>query len=975
MVSNSLLKSAKKISTRIINLSLVSIIGLSSLVVATPLLFSASASALSPSVNGYATIQEAIDNAGSGATITLSSGTYQLNSQIRIVNSVHIIGAGDSTIITVGNTAWANATGSKGYAPLITISAGNNAVTLENIKVTGASNIAMASCEGTISHCTDYGHGVNVVSSSNVTLNNVTSVSNQAAGLIVNGSNVTANNLITGNNGWHSSVNVDPGSGVITPSVFTLNSGNLGDAKQIWSDGSHVSVSAMVTVNAPGFRMYKVGGTIMGYFWSNRELTNAATITRSGATTWYAHIQNAINDAISGDTVSVGRGTYVENLVISKALTLSGAGQGLTIIEPAVSSPNPCTDTTLCGSSSAASNVILTQASNITIHDLTVEGDNPNLTSTIVRNGADVDARNGIVEDNTIGTQFNNLTIYNTTVRDIYRRGVYASSGGSDFNIHDNTVNNVEGDGSSIGMFASSATGVFAHNTVSLTYDAISANHSRGIQFLYNTISSSDSGIHTDNSGDGGIGNDLIQGNIITTGTTSSIDPTSYGIWDFVPYRQVTIDNNTINNVDYGVATFGQGAIVTTLVTNNHINLSNLAGSRGAFVTTDQLGNGTQNVSTSFIGNTISNAETGFYVESPGSKTATVTAHSNTITGFTTAYNNNSSTTQDAMNNYWGFTSPNFLSIIHGVVTHNPWYADAAMTIPATASALGGSTPTMTFGAVPPMAITTSSGIVKVDIPTGLTVTGPAGWDGIVSLPVPTSTFVITPDPGHTFTPIEAISIGAGDTHLTLDQPVKLDFVNQAGKQAGWSQAGVFHKITAVCDSATAPTLSLGADCKINVGADLIVWTKHFTAFVVYTDTTTAVTTTTTSATTTQNYVVIAGDTLSDIGIKFGVDWNLIANYNGIDAPYTIYPGQVLKLVTSNVVTPVVVTAPNEATSTPGKVLGDSISPQIGTAASTVASKPASTFKAKWYYLVVAVVLASITYFAYKRSKKSSKEV
>ena len=970
MVSNSLLKSAKEISTRIINLSLVSIIGLSSLVVATPLLFSASASALSPSVNGYATIQEAIDNAGSGATITLSSGTYQLNSQIRIVNSVHIIGAGDSTIITVGNTAWANATGSKGYAPLITISAGNNAVTLENIKVTGASNIAMASCEGTISHCTDYGHGVNVVSSSNVTLNNVTSVSNQAAGLIVNGSNVTANNLNTSNNGWHRSVNVDPGSGVITPSVFTLNSGNLADATQIWSDGSHVNVSAIVAVNAPGYRMYSVGGTITGYFWSNRELTNAATITRSGATTWYAHIQNAINDAISGDTISVGAGSYSENLYITQSLNLVGAGQASTTIYPAVSNPT------------GANNVITIQADNVNLHDFTIDGANPLLVGGVSIGGASVNANRGIMTDPS--QNHTNITIHDVTVKNIYLRGIQLGGSISTpsffFSITHNTVQNVQGDiNSSIAIFNRGGTGEISNNNVSGTPDAISANNSRGTQFLNNVITNSASGIHTDNAGGSGGTSDLIQGNQISNGVGDGLTgypvTGSFGIWVYSPYAQTTVDNNTITNVKNGLASFGQGAAVTTIFTNNHLNLNHIVGSLGALLSTDVPFSNQTDMSASFTGNTISNAETGFYVESPGSKTATVTAHYNTITGFTTAYNNNSSTTQDAMNNYWGFTSPNFLSIINGVVTHNPWYTDAAMTIPATASALGGSTPTMTFGAVPPMAITTSSGIVKVDIPTGLTVTGPAGWDGIVSLPVPTSTFVITPDPGHTFTPIEAISIGAGDTHLTLDQPVKLDFVNQAGKQAGWSQAGVFHKITAVCGSATAPTLSLGADCKINVGADLIVWTKHFTAFVVYTDTTTADTTTTTSATTTQNYVVIAGDTLSDIGIKFGVDWNLIANYNGIDAPYTIYPGQVLKLVTSNVVTPVVVTAPNEATSTPGKVLGDSISPQIGTAASTVASKPASTFKAKWYYLVVALVLASITYFAYKRSKKSSKEV
>ena len=43
-------------------------------------------------------------------------------------------------------------------------------------------------------------------------------------------------------------------------------------------------------------------------------------------------------------------------------------------------------------------------------------------------------------------------------------------------------------------------------------------------------------------------------------------------------------------------------------------------------------------------------------------------------------------------------------------------------------------------------------------------------------------------------------------------------------------------------------------------------------------------------------YTVKAGDSLSAIGAKTGVDWKTIAALNGISSPYTIHPGQVLKL-------------------------------------------------------------------------------
>ena len=41
-------------------------------------------------------------------------------------------------------------------------------------------------------------------------------------------------------------------------------------------------------------------------------------------------------------------------------------------------------------------------------------------------------------------------------------------------------------------------------------------------------------------------------------------------------------------------------------------------------------------------------------------------------------------------------------------------------------------------------------------------------------------------------------------------------------------------------------------------------------------------------------YTVVAGDTLSGIGAKLGVDWRSIASSNGISSPYTIYPGDQL---------------------------------------------------------------------------------
>ena len=61
-------------------------------------------------------------------------------------------------------------------------------------------------------------------------------------------------------------------------------------------------------------------------------------------------------------------------------------------------------------------------------------------------------------------------------------------------------------------------------------------------------------------------------------------------------------------------------------------------------------------------------------------------------------------------------------------------------------------------------------------------------------------------------------------------------------------------------------------------------------------------------------YKVVSGDTLSKVGAKTGIDWKKIAELNGIEPPYTLKIGQVLKLketvvVESTTTVPLKVTA------------------------------------------------------------------
>lgn len=403
---------------------------------------------------------------------------------------------------------------------------------------------------------------------------------------------------------------------------------------------------------------------------------------------YYGTIQAAIDDANSGDVIYIPTGTYVENVLVDQSVTLYGDGTG-TIVMPAVSNPNPCTGSSLCGG--AASNVFLVQANDVVIHDLLVDGNNPDLTGGIVRGGADLDARNGIIK-NTAGT-YNNLEVYNVTVQNIYLRGIY--SPGGTFNFHDNTVTNVQGDGYSIGMFAWYGPGTMANNTVSYANDAISANHSKGIQFLNNTVTHSLSGIHTDNSNDGGGVADLIQDNSVDcTGTSGA-----YGIWTFVPYVAPTVNHNTVTNCSISLSAWGQGAPVTTLFTNNTATgNAHETGSVGAYITTDLISWGYADVSVRFTGNIITGFETGVFFaadqqswnpEPYVAETIKADFSCNQIDDNTFGMNKDTSGTYliDASPNWWGSASgpgpvgPGTGDTIAAGISYFPWSENTACTL------------------------------------------------------------------------------------------------------------------------------------------------------------------------------------------------------------------------------------------------------------------------------------------------------
>jgi len=137
----------------------------------------------------------------------------------------------------------------------------------------------------------------------------------------------------------------------------------------------------------------------------------------------------------------------------------------------------------------------------------------------------------------------------------------------------------------------------------------------------------------------------------------------------------------------------------------------------------------------------------------------------------------------------------------------------------------------------------TTIGAINVEIPANIQITaGTSTWNGIINVPQikENSAVTATPDSGNTAAVSAVIEIGFGNTLLSFDKAVRIKITGQAGKYAGYSRNGVFTPIINVCSAdlqAIGDALAAGGDCKISVGSDLIIWTKHFTNFVTYTQT------------------------------------------------------------------------------------------------------------------------------------------
>ena len=375
-------------------------------------------------------------------------------------------------------------------------------------------------------------------------------------------------------------------------------------------------------------------------------------------------IQEGVDLVSAGGIVHVAAGTYVENVTVPKGIQITGAGV-TTVVEPAISSPTCAGGSSLCA---GVSNVFLVQADDVTIDHLKIDGDNPALNGTVV-GGANVDARNGIITNHPAGI-FTNLSVHDVTVKNVFLRGIYASSGGT-FNFTNNTVDNVQGEDNSVAIFSFTGAGVMNGNTVSNAGVAVGTNHSSGTQLTNNIVTASGNGVQSSNEGDGGGSPDVITGNNVS-GCTGA------GILIFVPYLSETASGNTVSGCSRGLVAEAScnlagnnscpGAVIPTATFSNNT-VTGVMGGDGLFISTTSEGFGDGEVHANADHNTFSGPGRSVHVDETGTALATTTISRNALTSLV----NDGATTVDARCNWWGSSTGPATGQTFGSVTGAPY--------------------------------------------------------------------------------------------------------------------------------------------------------------------------------------------------------------------------------------------------------------------------------------------------------------
>ncbi len=120
-------------------------------------------------------------------------------------------------------------------------------------------------------------------------------------------------------------------------------------------------------------------------------------------------------------------------------------------------------------------------------------------------------------------------------------------------------------------------------------------------------------------------------------------------------------------------------------------------------------------------------------------------------------------------------------------------------------------------------------------------ITGPPDWDGVVNLPTFTEVHVpvVSGPDGGTGNVRSTLHMGLYDDMLTFDKPIRVTFEEKAGQNVLFHRGGGDDEPVSIDETCShndhesvSVQLNGTGECKIDVDADLTVWTFHFTDFI-----------------------------------------------------------------------------------------------------------------------------------------------
>ena len=357
----------------------------------------------------------------------------------------------------------------------------------------------------------------------------------------------------------------------------------------------------------------------------------------------FFYIQNGVDGGNAGDIVRVAAGTYIENIVIDKALTFLGAGQDSVLVYTDSSDVGPS-----IGSSFQGSQMVIVQADNVTIDGFTFDGDNPDLTPT-----GTLDARNGIITNYNLGN-WDSLTVSHCTVKNIYFRGIYATALSSitGINFDHNTVHNVKGVSmQSAGIMLWGGEGYVDNNVCNDASMGIYLRASTQASVRYNVLDSCELGMG-------------VNGNTnVTNLLYDTVSNSQQGIQTIAVGYPILLSGDAIKNCDYGLVLYGLGTTTTDLY-NSTIDGMGVPGSIGIYASTDASPWGVGDVKSFIAKSQVINNWIGIVLNEPDTNiTKNVLVDIGTIVDFENLiydndslalYLENCNNNIDARYNYWG---------------------------------------------------------------------------------------------------------------------------------------------------------------------------------------------------------------------------------------------------------------------------------------------------------------------------------